>query len=71
MYKIVDLQGGDLKKDRIYTSLEEIREDLQNFHSQDYLFLDGYASLLDLLEIGKWAITDMQGEEIEAEYISI
>ena len=68
MYKIVDLQGGDLKKDRIYTSLEEIREDLQNFHAEE---LDGFTSLLDLLYIGKWAITNIEDEEVETETISI
>lgn len=70
MYKIIDNQGGQLKRDRVYESLEEIKDDLQDFHSTDNENARQW-SLIDCLEMGLWAITDMQGNEIDTNLITI
>lgn len=53
MYKLKDLQGTNLKSDRVYKTKEEVKEDLLNYHAPDLEEGNTY-ELGDLLEIGEW-----------------
>lgn len=55
MYKVIDCQGGGLMSDRQFSSLEEVKEALQSFHSVDVENTDKM-TLEDLCEIGSWAV---------------
>lgn len=57
-YKIKDLQGGGLKEGYIFNSLEEVTENLRNFHSVDVENTDKM-SLSDLCEIGQWEVIEI------------
>jgi hypothetical protein len=55
MYKIIDLQGGELMSNRTFETLDEIRDTLANFHDIDEP-LAHKMSLAELCEIGGWDI---------------
>ncbi len=55
MYKIIDLQGGGLKKTEQHNTLESVRESLASFHSIDVENTE-LMTLVDLCEIGGWEV---------------
>lgn len=59
-YKLIDRQGGGLKKDNIYRSEDEVLDDLRSFHSADVENTDKM-TLNDLLEIGEWELVKVDG----------
>lgn len=62
LYALVDRQGMGTMADRRFYSLDEVKEALQSFHSIDVEGTEKM-TLIDLVEIGDWAIT-RDGKEI-------
>ena len=55
MYKLRDTQGGGMKEQLEFSTLDEVRENLFDFHSQD-CELNGKETLNDLCELGGWEL---------------
>lgn len=68
-YKIIDLQSAGMFEDMTFSSLKEIKEALQNYHSQDNEGADTW-TLATLLDVGCWGITK-NGKEIDYNKINI
>lgn len=58
MYKIIDTQGQGTFSGLSFSSLEEVKEALQNYHSSDVEGAETM-SLETLCEIGGWSIAEV------------
>ena len=55
IYKLRDMQGTGMKESLQFSSLEEVRQHLIAYHSQD-TELSGNETLEDMLEVGVWEV---------------
>lgn len=66
MYKLKDLQGAEMRADVVYNSLEEIHEDLKEYHGQDNDTSNW--TLEDCLDIGQWEIIETPDKATDGEW---